>query len=132
MQGGCSIWTAYKTSDGYGLISVQGKCRLAHRTMYELHHNIILEPKDKILHDCDNPSCIEPNHLVKGTQKQNMQSMVEKRRIPLRFTDDEVKTIRRRAAEGPRGIVVALATEFGVSQPYMTKLIRGAIYKHIK
>jgi len=53
---------------------------LGHRVSYEIYNNITLVSKDIILHTCDNPSCINPKHLVKGTHNSNIQDKVNKGR----------------------------------------------------
>lgn len=81
-QQDCWEWQANKNNKGYGMFSVNsyvGK-RLAHRLSYEDAFGPI-EEGAVIRHTCDNPSCVNPNHLVSGTQKQNMQDAAKKERV---------------------------------------------------
>lgn len=75
----CWIWVRAKDGDGYGLINFAGKKRRAHRVSYTIHKGTI--PKGmQVLHKCDNPSCVNPDHLVLGTAYDNVQDMIKKGR----------------------------------------------------
>jgi len=75
----CWLWLRSKTKRGYGKITLDGKTLYVHRVVWEALHGEI--PKGmKILHHCDNPSCVNPAHLFQGTQKDNMQDMLAKGR----------------------------------------------------
>lgn len=69
-QGECNIWTGAKQTNGYGAAWFK-KQVTAHRAMYELTHGP-LDPGLVVMHTCDNPACINPAHLVTGTQIDNM------------------------------------------------------------
>jgi len=74
----CWIWTASK-SGGYGTFWFQKKVRKAHRVSWEIHKGSI--PKDlRVLHQCDEPSCVNPSHLWLGTQEDNIHDMDRKGR----------------------------------------------------
>lgn len=76
----CWVWTGTTTRGGYGLISDAGRKRLVHRVYYE-HYTGQPIPEGKILlHTCDNPPCINPEHLLVGTQRDNMNDMYAKGR----------------------------------------------------
>ena len=49
-----------------------------HRLSYEMHNNDSLTSNDVICHKCDNPACINPKHLFKGTHNDNVQDKVKK------------------------------------------------------
>jgi hypothetical protein len=71
---GCWLWTGAKDRDGYGRMrgSSQGEIwfKFAHRASYEFHVGSIPEG-GQVLHGCDVPSCINPEHLYLGDPAQN-------------------------------------------------------------
>ena len=69
---GCWTWMASKNKKGYGQFMVWGKPHLAHRVAYILFIGDIVDNLF-VLHDCDNPGCVNPNHLHLGTNSDNMQ-----------------------------------------------------------
>jgi len=77
---GCWIWTGSMLNGGYGYFH----CGLAHRFSYEYFVGSI--PNELfVLHNCpfgDNPSCVNPEHLWLGTQSENLQDMMRKKRHP--------------------------------------------------
>ena len=76
---GCQIWIGGSVPKGYGVIHYKGKQTYTHRLSYELAFGEI--PKGLfVLHECDMPSCINPNHLFLGTPKDNTQDMLKKKR----------------------------------------------------
>lgn len=76
---GCWLWAGHRDPNGYGRLNVGGKPLLAHRISWELHHGPIT-PAEHILHRCDNPSCVRPEHLFKGDHALNMADKMAKRR----------------------------------------------------
>ena len=78
---GCWNWTGSKNGiNGYGRITVEGKSYCAHRVSYELFVGIIPNGYN-VCHKCDNPVCINPDHLFVGTRSDNMQDASNKGRI---------------------------------------------------
>lgn len=75
----CWEWSGGRTRAGYGQFYFRGYRDYAHRISYQIYVGIIPERKG-ILHKCDNPCCVNPNHLFPGTQKDNGQDMVSKGR----------------------------------------------------
>lgn len=75
----CWEWEAAINSSGYGQIKYNGSMKLAHRVSYELEMGCI--PRGKyVLHKCDNPRCVKVDHLYIGTQQDNMNDMVLRKR----------------------------------------------------
>jgi hypothetical protein len=83
-KSGCWLWQgAISQNRGYGLFQwwdgTRTKTRLAHRCSYELANGPIPEGMF-VLHTCDVRACVNPDHLYLGTQKRNMQDMIERGR----------------------------------------------------
>jgi hypothetical protein len=77
---GCWNWTGKLNQHGYGVITVDGRNTRAHRAM----HFMLRPNADKslvVMHTCDNPRCVNPQHLKLGTQKENMADMHAKGRF---------------------------------------------------
>jgi hypothetical protein len=75
----CVLWNGAVNKGGYGITSYQGKSKMTHRLIYEIHNGEI--PKTlKVLHSCDHPNCINIDHLRVGNQKDNMDDMRDRNR----------------------------------------------------
>jgi len=75
----CWEWTASKNVHGYGIIKKDGRMHLAHRVLFELTGGKIPNGM-QVLHHCDNPACVNPDHLFLGTHGDNMRDMFKKGR----------------------------------------------------
>jgi len=78
---GCWLWQGAHDGDGYGLVKVDGKLRRAARVAWEATYGPIPAGLS-VLHSCDNPPCIRPDHLMVGTQRANIRDMLGKGRRP--------------------------------------------------
>lgn len=73
---GCWTWTGQKAKNkgkfDYGYLAIRGMPTLAHRISWSIHFG---EPASGlcVLHKCDNPSCVRPDHLFLGSMKDNMR-----------------------------------------------------------
>lgn len=104
IHGQCWIWTASKFTHGigYGQCSYNGKNIVAHRVSWSISNGEI--PKNSlVLHKCDNPICVRPDHLFLGTHKDNMQDMYCKGRNINKKGEEPGKV--HRPASGPQGQV---------------------------
>ena len=76
----CWEWTGCRSRFGYGMITTtRGHSERAHRLSWLIHFCLI-PPGVCVLHHCDNPPCVNPDHLFLGTRKDNARDMAEKGR----------------------------------------------------
>lgn len=135
----CWIWNSVKSQCGYGQISVEGKAVRAHRFSYLIYHDKI--PKGKfVLHVCDTPLCVNPNHLFLGTQKDNVQDCISKGRFTVgsrngisKLTEKDVIKIRSLYGKyGHKGLVQRkIAKMFNVSRILISDITRRKTWKHV-
>lgn len=76
---GCWEWVGSRRHRGYGQVNFKGKIRKAHRVAWELSFGIVPDGLS-VLHKCDNPPCINPDHLFVGDQQDNINDMFTKGR----------------------------------------------------
>jgi hypothetical protein len=76
----CWGWTGPLTDKGYGIVQVKGRKIGAHRLSYEYFKGPIPDGLH-VLHSCDNPPCVNPDHLSVGTHQQNMREAKERKRF---------------------------------------------------
>jgi HNH endonuclease len=79
MPSGCIEFRGRLNACGYGVLRINGRSTLAHRAAHELHVGPIPDGL-QVLHTCDNPACINPDHLWLGTHTDNMRDMASKGR----------------------------------------------------
>jgi hypothetical protein len=119
--GDCWRWTGGSKSHGYGYITHNGKRRRAHRVSFFLRHGYY---PPQVNHTCDNPDCVNPDHLYEGTQLENMRDRMERKgwksAKKCRFTPEQIDEFRQSGLN-----TYELARKYGVSQSYMSRLLRG-------
>jgi len=110
---GCWEYQGARDKHGYGTRRIgsrtANKNYFVHRLVYEFYNN---ESPQVVRHTCDNPSCINPEHLVSGTHIDNMKDMKERgRRLGkgglkrtehprTKFTEEDIANIKQRIASG--------------------------------
>lgn len=132
----CWPWLAGKTLDGYGNFDVLGKSVGAHRVAYELYVGEIPSGM-QVLHSCDNPSCVNPDHFWLGTHADNMADKGRKGRVSVGDRKGEKHPMVKLAAHqvlmirsDPRSSY-AVAKEFNISSVHVRKIRRKESWAHI-
>jgi hypothetical protein len=158
---GCWTWTASVTTTvrpsgyrcPYGQLRRAGRLLLAHRVSWELHAGPVPEGM-RVLHRCDNPRCVRPDHLFLGTQADNVAdarakgwlrtatgdrhgSRTHPERRPrgerskaARLDEDRVREIRALAARG--GLSQrAIARRFGVGRSTVRGVVARRVWRHV-
>jgi hypothetical protein len=132
----CWLWLGSRDGDGYGLVRIEGSTRRAHRVSWQ-ETNGPIPPGKQILHSCDNPPCVNPNHLRPGTNLQNVQDAVSKGRNTrlhgsanglAKLTENNARSIRALAGTVTQR---ALAERFGVSQKAVWLVIHQQGWTHV-
>lgn len=85
----CWNWIGFKDKDGRGKVWVKDRKEIASRVLYFISNGKI----DKnlcVCHSCDNPSCVNPNHLWLGTKKENTHDMIRKNRHRKKNTPETI------------------------------------------
>lgn len=128
----CILWTQAKDRAGYGISWKDGKFIRAHRKAYIETHGPI-QSGLMVRHTCDNRSCINPNHLILGTAKQNSQDMVERNRQAKGIkvgtsvlNEDAVRIIRSLS-----GTSRQLANFIGCSMTTIKDIKTNKYWKHV-
>lgn len=130
----CWIWCGARNNNGYGVFRVRGRNYLAHRYAYA--NDLDYPPKTfEVLHSCDNPRCVNPDHLRLGTHADNMRDSATKGRMSRthqvtgerhgmsKLTADQVAEIRRLRSSGQTHR--AIGKQFGVSHAAIGYIVRG-------
>jgi len=138
---GCWEWQGKLGPFGYGGFSIGGKTTTAHRAGWRLFKGDV--PKNiEVCHKCDNPKCVNPDHMFLGTHEENMKDAWQKERFANRrilrgegigtskLTDYDVLEIRRlRSGEGKT--MEEIAIMFDVTKGTIWKVISGRSWRHI-
>lgn len=133
---GCWIWLGATVPDGYGGIDIGDKKVRAHRASWEAHRGPIPDGMC-VLHRCDIPACINPDHLFLGTQLENIADRTKKRRGKnprkpgeshpnSKLSDEAVRFIRNSDLAQQ-----VLAQRYGVSRPHISLIRSGKRWSHV-
>lgn len=140
---GCWLWTAYIGTWGYGRFMLNGKAEKAHRVAWSLVYGPI-PIGQLILHRCDTPACVRPEHLFLGSNKDNYDDMEAKGRKGVgvhfsngeehcnaRLTDSSVGHLREMYAGGDY-TYEQLSAIFGIHPSTVASAIRRITWRHVK
>ncbi len=130
----CWRWLGGFFSTGYPAFWVRRSNIGGHRIMCAMHHG--LAAGRMALHSCDNPGCVNPQHLRWGTPADNMQDRSARARAPRgethpnsRLKVGEVRDIRARAATGES--LSAIARSHGVTAQAVHRIVNRDVWKHV-
>lgn len=132
---GCWLWTGGTHKTSYGRFNVNYRKVLVHRFSYELHKGKI--PKGLVVrHTCHNPLCVNPEHLLVGTQADNMDDCIKANRqckgsgkSDAKINESIAKDIKSKLAKGERNIDIA--EYYGISKDIVSCIKRGLNWKHV-
>jgi hypothetical protein len=137
----CWEWLGSQDRFGYGVIgaSQHQRARKAHRVSWELHNGPIPEGL-YVLHRCDNPPCVRPEHLYLGTDKENARDRASRHRgrenrqlgqanANVKLTEEDVRAILAALQTG--ATQQSVADRFGVSQSQVSMIVLGKNWSHL-
>lgn len=149
----CWVWTAARYRTGYGSIGLgdgRGSAK-AHRVSWELHKGPIPNGIE-VCHQCDNPLCVNPDHLWLGTHAENMRDMAQKKRSTIgdrnpsrlypervargernghaKLDETDVHALRIMARCGQKHGDIARV--FGISSSLVSMIAAGKRWHHLK
>ena len=129
---GCRLWIGHiNKPGGYGRISYRGRLWRAHRLAYTLLWAPIPDGAE-LLHSCDNPLCINPNHLRPGTHAENIAEAYQKGRksVPQGPDNPLFRLSAEQAEEAIKSTepVAQIAARFGVAKTTIYRLKNGTTW----
>lgn len=133
---GCWIWTGSRTKGGYGKIRSGNRSIYAHRLSIFVHRGV--DPDGfSVCHHCDNPSCINPDHLFASTTRGNSEDAHWKGRLGRnQLRGDENGNSKLRAADIPiirssSATLGELGKRYGVHATAIGMAKRRKTWRHI-
>ena len=114
----CWTWQLKLNRDGYGSIQIDGKSILAHR------YSVVLDGRDPagkvVMHTCDNPACVRPDHLKVATQADNVKDMIVKGRYVKPQSKLSIEDII--AIQNSTDSYKVIGKRFNISAPYVCSI----------
>lgn len=136
----CWIWEGAKNGNfGHGIFRFDsGKNILSHRFSWTIHNGPIPEGMN-ICHTCDNPPCVNPNHLWAGTTKDNVHDMIKKgrsnpprgeRQGNSKLTEEQVRSIRKEYIPGVT-LQADIAKKYNIRYQTVDGICKRKSWRHI-
>jgi hypothetical protein len=123
----CWLWIGGLNSDGYGSVRL-GSPTNAHVISWRLTNGEI--PKGRhILHKCDVPNCVNPEHLFLGNHADNMRDKTLKDRAAKKLSREQVASIRSLCDSGLTQ--TAVAARYGIHQTEVSRIVKRKIWIHV-
>jgi DNA-binding CsgD family transcriptional regulator len=133
---GCWIWLGANNGK-YGHILTYKVMEYSHRVSWEIHYGPI-QAGMNVLHRCDNPLCVRPDHLFLGTQSDNIKDCVAKGRFAharargerhahAKLTESDVLAIRADSR-----LQKDIARQHGITQAVVSKIKRRRLWGHLQ
>jgi hypothetical protein len=122
-NGDCWLWTSATDQHGYGAFSLYGRGKSmpkAHRLSYEWAYGPLPLGID-VLHKCDNPPCVRPEHLFTGTARDNMRDASRKGRLNPKSLKNLIPGISTPGIHGGWALANSLKTHCSQGHPYDEK-----------
>lgn len=131
----CWNWKGAKNPTGYGRLTTTEGGAMAHRVAYELIKGPI--PSGQIVrHQCDNPACCNPRHLLLGNYQDNSDDMVRRRRSAEGAKNGRTKLSNAQAAyirRNPQGLTQKKLCEmFGLASSTVSYIRSGRSWKYMR
>ena len=124
----CWLWTGKGRAGPYGQMSYRNSMILVHRLAI-LFEGIDIPSNMDVLHRCDTPLCVNPDHLFLGDHRDNMQDKAKKGRAPSKLTAAQVVKISQELARGRSAN--SLSIEYGVVPHTIGDIRDGVTWTHI-
>ncbi len=120
---GCWTWTGSRGKRPYGNLEIKAVPYAAHRISYVLHTGESLMSGVCVLHRCDNPACVNPEHLFLGGPRENtIDCLMKNRHGTSTLTADNVREIRKLFGTTQQ---YKIAKRFGVSPSTISEIKHG-------
>ncbi|AXH46618.1 HNH endonuclease [Gordonia phage BobBob] len=127
----CWPWQGNVNDTGYGRVCVAGNVTNAHRAAYRVTNGDV--PDGLVVrHTCDNRRCVNPKHLILGTQGDNVRDMLwqrSPRAFGRRLTERDIIAIRRAHVGGTSRR--AIAEQYGINYAHACGIISGQRWAHV-